>query len=152
MIVLGIDPGSVSGAYAFMDTDDQMIPIVGDLPVANRMVDAAQFSRLVQFFQPKAAIVEQVSAMPKQGATSGFRFGQGVGIIHGVIQASGVAMHLVPASAWKKQYRLTSDKELSRSMAIRLFPLVEGMHLKKHHGRAEALLLAQYLRTQVYKL
>lgn len=152
MIVLGIDPGSVSGAYAFMDTDDDMTPIVGDLPVANRMVDAAQFSRLVHFFQPTAAIVEQVSAMPKQGATSGFRFGQGVGIIHGVIQASGVAMHLVPASAWKKHYRLTSDKELSRSLAIRLFPLVEGLSLKKHHGRAEALLLAHYLRTKVYQL
>ena len=153
MKLLGIDPGSVSGAYALIDTnrskDDPEYAICGDLPVVDGMVNAAEFARIVRELRPDHSLVERVGVMPKQGSVSGFRFGMGVGIIHGVLMAQMIPMHLVPASSWKKVYRLTRDKELSRALAIRMFPATTGLHLMKHHGRAEALLLAHYLKKKV---
>lgn len=150
MLLLGIDPGSVSGAYALLDISaDGRTVHVDDLPVVDRMVDGAEFARIIKRSKPDCAIVEQVSAMPKQGATSGFRFGKGVGIIEGVLLGMGVRTHLVPPSKWKPTLRLSPDKERSRALAIRLFPEAEGLHLKKHHGRAEALLLAYFLQTKI---
>lgn len=151
MILLGIDPGSVSGAYALLDTAEGKIPVVGDLPVADTMVDGAELARVVEAARPHAGIIEQVSAMPKQGARSGFRFGMGVGIAHGVVLGQRVPLHLVTPKKWKTHFQLGADKEKARALAIRLFPAVTGLHLKKHHGRAEALLLAHYLRTVVLK-
>ena len=98
-------------------------------------------------YMPDTAIIEQVSAMPKQGATSGFRFGMGVGLIRGVLAGARIPIIQVPATKWKRFYNLNSDKEKSRALAIRLFPHVSGLALKRHHGRAEALLIANYLRT-----
>ena len=156
MKLLGIDPGSVSGAYAFIDTElarhEPSAVVVGDVPTVNKMVDPAEFARLVRAYGPDYAIVEQVSVMPKQGIVSGFRFGMGCGMIQGVILGCGVPMHLVPASAWKKVYKLSNDKELSRALAIRTFPNVTGLSRKKDHGRAEALLLAQFLKSNILKL
>lgn len=148
MRILGIDPGSVSGAWALLDVTNVGTHIsaeCGDLDVVDRMVDAASFAKLVRHLAPDFAIVENVSAMPKQGATSGFRFGMGVGIIHGVLLACHVRTHLVRASEWKKHFRLSADKELSRALAIRMFPERSNeLRRVKDHGRAEALLIAEF--------
>lgn len=150
MKLLGIDPGSVSGAYAFLQEDTAGRSVqVGDLPVVDRMVNGAEFARLIQQNRPDCAIVELVSAMPKQGSASGFRFGKGAGIIEGILLGLGVRTYLVPPSKWKPTLRLSTDKERSRALAIRLFPDTIGLELKKHHGRAEALLLAYYLQTKI---
>lgn len=150
MLILGIDPGSVSGAYALLNTDPKPgeCPIVADLPVVDRMVNGAEFARILRQAKPDVAIIEQVSAAPKQGVTSSFRFGKGAGIIEGIVLGMGIRLHTVAPSKWKPALRLTTDKEKSRALAIRMFPQVEGLHLKKHHGRAEALLLAHYLQTR----
>lgn len=144
MLIFGVDPGSISGAYAVLDTDTGAA-LVADLPVVDRNVDAAQLARIVREVSPDEAVVERVSAMPGQGVSSVWAFGRSTGLIQGVLLGCGVPVALVTPSVWKRAFNLNKDKERSRELAIRLFPTVEGLNLKKHAGRAEALLLARYL-------
>ena len=157
--VMGIDPGSVSGAYALMDTTPAgtiaksmpgSVVEIGDLPVVDKQVDAASFRDLIQKHRPDIVMLERVSAMPKQGVTSTFNFGVGVGTIRGVVSAMEIALIEVPASKWKKRFNLSQDKERSRHAALTLYP-GQSTHLarKKDHGRAEALLLAHYAKEQL---
>lgn len=145
MKVLGIDPGSVSAAYAYLDTEDPFSPPeVGDVPVVNKMVDAVSFAKIVADNRPDAVIIETVGSMPKQGVSSSFRFGMGCGLLRGVIHGANIPLHEVTPAKWKGHFRLDSDGEKSRARALALYPETEGLNLKKHHGRAEALLLALY--------
>ena len=142
MSALSIDPGAISGAYALLPDDGP--PVVGDLPVADGQLDGAYFGQMVREMNPVYAIVERVASMPKQGVASTFKFGMAVGIIHGVLLASGVPVHLVTPGVWKKHFNLGPDKEQARGLAKRLYPGVIGMDRKKDSGRAEALLLGSY--------
>ena len=139
---IAIDPGAVSGAYAMFA--DGAAQFVGDLPVVDGQVDAVSLAEIVRMFEPQAAVVERVASMPKQGVASTFKFGMAVGIIHGVLLASGVPVHLVTPGVWKKHFNLGPDKEQARGLAKRLYPGVIGMERKKDSGRAEALLLGSY--------
>ena len=142
-ILLSIDPGSVSGAYAVFFDDRE--PHVGDLPVVDKQVNAHAFSGYVEMLNVRSAVVERVHSMPKQGVSSTFKFGVSVGIIHGILAAYEVPVRLVTPAEWKKAMRIGADKEVARALAIRMYPKVEGLHLKKHQGRAEALLLGHYV-------
>jgi hypothetical protein len=142
-MIIGIDPGSVSAAYAILGPEGECVD-VDDVPVVDRMVDAAEFDRIVSFWGPREAIIELVSAFPKQGIASAFRFGVGVGLLRGVLLANGIILHQVSASKWKKHFSLGNDAEKSRALAIRFWPDCEKLSRKKDHGRAEALLLARY--------
>lgn len=143
--LIAIDPGAVSGAYALFASDGQVG--VEDLPVADGQLDAAALARLVRSSRARIAVVERVGAMPKQGVASTFKFGFACGIIHGVLAANGVPIHYVTPGQWKKHYLLAGkDKEGARARAVHLFPQVTGLHLKKHHGRAEALLMGDWFR------
>lgn len=109
------------------------------------MVNAVVWSNIVRETQPDIAIIEQVGPMPKQGASSGFRFGMGVGILRGVVAAHLVPIEQVHSTRWKKFFRLGADKEASRALATRLYPSAAPLlSRKKDHGRAEALLLAHW--------
>jgi Holliday junction resolvasome RuvABC endonuclease subunit len=144
LIILGIDPGAVSAAYGVII--DGVPSVVDDVPTVDRMVNATEWAEIVRGIAPDIAIIEQVGPMPKQGASSGFRFGMGVGLLRGVLAAQQVPLIQTAATKWKKHFRLDSDKEKSRALAIRMFPTMgRSLVLKKHHGRAEALLLAEYL-------
>jgi Holliday junction resolvasome RuvABC endonuclease subunit len=143
--LIAIDPGAISGAYAlFANGKDTQ---VGDLSVVDRQVDAAAFARMIEQAKPAVAVVERVAAMPAQGVASTFRFGVAVGIIQGVLAAHNVPFHLVTPGVWKKSLGLLStDKEASRALAIRLYPSVRGLERKKDQGRAEALLIGHWFR------
>jgi crossover junction endodeoxyribonuclease RuvC len=130
----------VSGAYALLVKNMQ--PIADDIPVVDRQVDAAEWSRIIARLKPDVAVVEQVGAMPGQGTSSMFRFGMGCGLIRGVLAGAGVPIISVTPAKWKKHFSLDSDAEKSRALAIRRFPGVTTLARKKDHGRAEALLLA----------
>lgn len=143
-ILLSIDPGSVSGAYAVFWGSGRE-PLVSDLPVVDGQVNPYAFANLASVLDVKNAVVERVASMPKQGVASTFKFGVSVGIIHGVLAAQMVAIRLVTPSEWKRGMKVGSDKEACRALAIRMYPKVEGLYLKKHHGRAEALLLGHYV-------
>ena len=139
--VLGVDPGAVSGAYGLLRRGDGYL-LVGDIPVVDRQVDAAEWGRLVSMLKPDVAVVEQVGSMPKQGVASTFKFGMGCGLIRGVLAGAGVPIITVTPAKWKKHFSLNNDGEKSRALAIRRFPHVDKLARKKDHGRAEALLMA----------
>ena len=142
MRVLGIDPGSVSGAYGFITPDGA---IVGDLPVADGNVMPGMLFNLVKELQPDVAIVERVSAMPGNGAASMFKFGRAYGCILSVLACAAIRTELTTPTTWKKHFSLPGkDKEKSRELVSRLFPTVKGIERVKDHGRCEALLMAQY--------
>lgn len=137
--VLGVDPGAVSGAYALLGCVETQ---VGDVPIVDRQVNAAEWSRLVRYFSPDVVVIEKVGAMPKQGVSSTFRFGMGAGLIRGVVAGASLPIIDATPTVWKRWFKLDGDPEKSRALAIRRFPQLEGLGLKKNHGRAEALLMA----------
>lgn len=141
--ILGIDPG-LSGAIAFYFPTEPGRITAEDLPVAGNEIDAAQLARRIAQMRPTVAIIEQVNAMPGQGLSSTFKFGQAYGTARGVVQGLGIPLHLKTPNAWKKHFHLDADKEKARALAIRLWPSSTDFKLKKHHGRAEAALLARY--------
>jgi Holliday junction resolvasome RuvABC endonuclease subunit len=140
---LSIDPGAISGAYALFFAGKPVK--VGDLPVVDGQLDGAELGRMVAGMELEAAVVERVASMPKQGVASTFRFGMAVGIIHGVVLANEVPLHLVTPGTWKRYFRLTgTDKDAARALAIRLWPAMQGLSRKKDQGRADALLMGLY--------
>ncbi len=142
-VIMGIDPG-ISGAVAFYHTVVSRVA-VSDMPVAGREVNAAELARMIRTNQPDFAVIEQVHAMPGNGAVSMFNFGRSYGDVRGVIGALGVRLYFVTPQKWKKHFGLSSDKEQSRLRALRMFPAAaESFKLKKHDGRAEAALIALY--------
>ena len=160
MIVLGIDPG-LFGAVAVLTETGHVIgvhdtPIV-QLKINGRMrhdymaSDMAQLIRRAAHWQatdPCCAALEHVNAMPDQGVTSMFTMGRGLGLWQGILAALGVPYVLVRPQRWKALLldgMDRSSKEASRLRAQQLFPGAD-LSLKKHHGRADALLLAEYLR------
>lgn len=146
-LTIGIDPG-LSGAIAFMDADN--VPVVWDLPVIRdkslAWIDGGALQTLIineRAGRHTVAMIERVSAMPKQGVTSSFHFGVGFGSILGVLQALAIPIHFVTPRTWKQSYGLDSDKKAALHKARLLYPEVD-LHLEKHDGRAEALLIARY--------
>lgn len=149
MHILGIDPG-LSGAIATLAQDGTLLALT-DLPVIEqerlKWIDGGRFaSLLMEIPGPKRAIVERVSAMPKQGVASSFNFGVGYGSVLGVLQAMHIPIKLVTPAKWKRDIGLERDKKASLYRARLHWPTAE-LHLEKHHGRAEALLIAEYGRT-----
>lgn len=151
-IIIGIDPG-LSGAIAELDRGTIL---VSDMPTfsvtrgkkTRRFVDPVQLTILLRdLFNPDHIILEEVAAMPGNGAVSMFSFGRSFGVVEGVIGALGIPITYVRPAVWKRAMGLTADKGQSQLLATRLFPLDAGQWpLKKHDGRAEAALLAEYGR------
>jgi len=152
MLIIAIDPG-LTGAVsalrdgAFLGVEDMPTVAKGSGSV-KREVDPAGLKRLIRaWMQPDestTAVLEQVGAMPSQGVSSTFSLGDSYGSARAVIATSTIPLTLVSPVTWKKYFKLDRDKEKSRALAIRLFPSAP-LHLKKHDGRSEALLLALWL-------
>lgn len=142
--ILGIDPG-VSGAIAFFFSETHDRVAVEDVPTVAGEISAHLLADRIKTFGPSIAIIERVSAMPGQGVSSMFGFGVSFGQARGVIGALNIPLHYVTPTKWKKHFRLSSDKEEARELAIRLFPTCAASFArKKDHGRAEAALIARY--------
>jgi crossover junction endodeoxyribonuclease RuvC len=138
--ILGIDPG-VTGAIAMVSP---MVE-VWDMPET-----ALQLALLLDTFDPATtrAYVEQVHSMPKQGVASTFKFGMDYGMLLGILAAMKIPYILVPPSKWKPAMGLRgAEKVESRRKAQELFPTAPLSRVKDH-GRAEALLLAEWGRRQ----
>lgn len=141
--ILGVDPG-LSGAIAFYFPAAPDLIAAEDMPVAAGEVDAATLARRIRQMGPALAVIEQVAARPGQGVSSMFRFGAAYGTARGIVQALGIPTQLVTPNRWKKHFRLDSDKEKSRALALRLWPTSAHFARKKDDGRAEAALLARF--------
>lgn len=151
-LVVGIDPG-VTGAIAIHDGQGVLVE---DLPVmaagkgGQKVRNQINAAALAQFLRPyaseiKIAVVEQVSTMPGQGVASQGSIMRSLGCIEGVLAALGIPVEMVAPVKWKKAMGVTSDKEVSRAAAQRLYPDAP-LARKKDHDRAEAILLATYGR------
>jgi hypothetical protein len=147
-VILGVDPG-LSGAIAGL-TDDGSFDFVADMPVIRDLKLAWIDGRALQTTVAVAlagrsahAVIERVWSMPKQGVSSTFQVGVGFGSILSVLQVMQISVELVTPGVWKKFHSLGKDKRASLHKARLLYPAAE-LHLAKHDGRAEALLIARY--------
>jgi len=162
MIFVGIDPG-LSGAVAM--TDGNAVE-VHDSPSwvvegkhSRHEYDVAGMTQIILAViartENRGSIVaglEAVHSMPKQGVASSFKFGVGLGIWQGILAALGIRHELVTPQRWKKALMNGQGKEKDASIIVaqRLFPTAD-LHLRKHHGRADALLLAEFMRRATAK-
>ena len=149
-IILGVDPGIHGGlAIVAIDTSEQLIDAI-DIPVtgvkAKERVDVHTIHAWLIQHRPKMAFIERAQAMPRQGASSGFKYGRAVGAIESVIELARIPLTIIEPSMWKKWHRLPGkDKEAARQRAIQIFPSAHSMlSRKKDHGRAEAALIALF--------
>lgn len=158
MNILAIDPG-MSGAVAILHRDVIPEPAVMDMPVheltvggkKKRRIDVHQLCENIRPHLPiiDHAVIEHVGAMPGQGVTSSFAFGEAFGLVHGIVVALGIPLTLARPVVWKRAMGVTADKDSSRLMASRLYPGHAHLWSRvKDDGRAEAVLLATwYLRS-----
>ena len=141
MLIVGIDPG-MRGAVALIYDDDSVF--IEDMPILGKEVNGAALVVTLKEFTPDHAWLESVNSFG-MGRQSAFNFGQGVGVIKGVLAALNIPYTLVTPATWKKHFKLGRNKDASRAAAIRLYPKsAEMFKLKKHEGRAEATLIAAY--------
>ena len=141
MLVIGIDPG-ISGSICFFK-DGKVVDIIEMPNMAEgkknkRQVNGAQIyneisSRIKNFSKEDIKVViEQVSAMPGQGVTSMFNFGQSFGVLKGICSAMQLPMYFVRPAKWKKYFNLiNSEKDASRTKAIQIFPYISSQLSKK---------------------
>ena len=162
MLIIGIDPG-ITGAICFFE-DRKIIdliemPNMADGKKNKRQVNGAQvyneiFERIKNYNKKDIKVViEQVSAMPGQGVTSMFNFGQSFGVLKGICSAMQLPMYFVRPVKWKKYFGLiNSEKDASRTKAIEIFPYVsEKLSRKKDANKADAILIASFF-FETYKI
>jgi len=155
MLIIAIDPG-ISGSLCFFE-EGKIIDIIEMPNMAagkknKRQVNGAQIyneiSLRIKNFQKNdiKVVIEQVSAMPGQGVTSMFNFGQSFGVLKGICSAMQLPMYFVRPAKWKKYFNLiNSKKDASRTKAIEIFPYISAqLSKKKDSNKADAILLASF--------
>ena len=156
MKILGVDPG-IRGGLAIIEINDGAAPRLVeaiDIPVvgegAKERVDVIALQTWIGDHKPQHAYIERAQAMPKQGASSGFKYGRAVGAPEAALTCCKIPMTVIEPSAWKKLHHLHGkDKEGSRQRALQLFPSAHGMLArKKDHGRAESELGSRLIGVQ----
>ena len=162
MLIIGIDPG-ISGSICFFQ-DGKIIDVV-EMPTMTegkknkKQVNGSQIfneisDRITKLDKKDIrVIIEQVSAMPGQGVTSMFNFGQSFGILKGICSAMQLPMYFVRPAKWKKYFNLiNSEKDASRTRAIEIFPYFSGqLSRKKDSNKADAILIASFYY-ETYKI
>ena len=155
MLIIGIDPG-ISGSICFFEDgkilDVVEMPTMTDGKKNKRQVNGSQIyneiSKRIEHCNKTdiKVIIEQVSAMPGQGVTSMFNFGQSFGILKGICSAMQLPMFFVRPAKWKKYFNLiNSQKDASRTKAIEIFPYFSAqLSKKKDNNKADAILIASF--------
>ena len=155
MLIIAIDPG-ISGSLCFFEDGK----IIGLLEMPNmaegkknkKQVNGAQIyneilSKIKNYEKKNIKVViEQVSAMPGQGVTSMFNFGQSFGVLKGICSAMQLSMHFVRPAKWKKYFGLIkTEKDKSRTKVIEIFPYISSqLSRKKDSNKADAILIASF--------
>ena len=153
MKIIGIDPG-LSGAIAVLEDKKVLgiyeMPVMAEGKKNKRQLNSAQLVNIIKSNIIKsdeiAVVVEQVNAMPGQGVTSMFNFGQTFGAIKGVCAALELPIFFVGPSKWKKYFDLiNSSKDSSRTKAIEMYPsLSSQLTKKKDVNKSDAILIARF--------
>lgn len=161
MIIAGVDPG-FSGAIAIISNKGN-IPIAFNVPLIKGVkgkkdeINEVELRKILSSTYDGESInhvfIESVHSMPKQGVSSMFRFGMSWGLVRGICGGLQIPYTLIPSQVWKKAIMgdvvksgdKVKDKYLSVVKVEELFPDV-SLPLKKDHGKADAILLAEYGR------
>ena len=155
MLIIGIDPG-ISGSICFL-LDGKILEVL-EMPTMaegkknKKQINGSQIyneiNRIINEIQNQEVrvVIEQVSAMPGQGVTSMFNFGQSFGILKGICSAMQLSMYFVRPAKWKKYFNLiNSEKDASRTKAIEIFPYFSTqLSKKKDANKADAILIASF--------
>ena len=153
MIIVGIDPG-ITGAISILE--NKKILEVYDTPTMidgkknKRQVNGAQVTNIIKerlnSNKEIIVVVEKVNAMPGQGVTSMFNFGQSFGVIKGICSALSVPIYFVRPAQWKKHFNLIkTNKDASRTKVIEVYPKISSkLSRKKDSNKADAILIARY--------
>ena len=162
MLIIGIDPG-ISGSICFFENGKILevieMPTMTDGKKIKKQVNGSQIyneisKRIVKIDKNEIrVIIEQVSAMPGQGVTSMFNFGQSFGILKGICSGMQLSMYFVRPTRWKKYFNLiNSEKDASRTKAIEIFPYFSSqLSKKKDANKADAILISSFYY-ETYKL
>lgn len=151
--IIGIDPGA-AGAVAILEDDGNLVHVF-DMPSvevvsggkAKRRVSPEMLAAELRLYadQGAVAVVEQVGAMPGQGVSSMFAFGQAFGIVLGVLAGLAIPTSTVTPARWKKTLQLNAGKDASRAKAAQLWPAhAKEFSRVKDDGKAEAALIAKW--------
>ena len=162
MLIIGIDPG-ISGSICFFE-DGKILDVINmptmiDGKKNKKQVNGSQIYNEISKRIKKTGdqnirvVIEQVSAMPGQGVTSMFNFGQSFGILKGICSAMQLPMYFVRPAKWKKYFNLiNSEKDASRTRAIEIFPYFSSqLSKKKDANKADAILIASFYH-ETYKI
>ena len=162
MLIIGIDPG-ISGAICFFQngeiSDVIDMPSMADGKKNKRQINSQQVfnevsERIINIPKKEIIVViEQVSAMPGQGVTSMFNFGQSFGVLKGICSAMQLSMYFVRPAKWKKYYGLIkTEKDASRTKVIEIFPYISSkLSKKKDSNKADAILIANFFNNTYQK-
>ena len=153
MIIIGIDPG-VSGGISILENKKVIeifdMPTMIDGKKNKKQVNGAQVTNIIKERlrdeKEIIVVVEQVNAMPGQGVTSMFNFGQSFGVIKGICSALSLPIYLVRPTKWKKHFNLIkTNKDASRTKVIQTYPGISSqLSKKKDSNKADAILIARY--------
>ena len=153
MIIIGIDPG-ISGAISIVE--NKKILEVYDTPTMidgkknKKQINSAQVTNIIKESLNRdkevIVVVEHVNAMPGQGVTSMFNFGQSFGVIKGICAALNLPIYFIRPTKWKKHFNLIkTNKDASRTKVIEVYPEISSkLQRKKDSNRADAILIALY--------
>ena len=162
MLIIGIDPG-ITGAICFFEDgeikDVIEMPNMAEGKKNKRQINGPQVYNEIETRikgrskKEISVVVEKVSAMPGQGVTSMFNFGQSYGVIKGICSAMQLPIHFVTPAKWKKYFNLIkTEKDASRTKAIEIFPYFSpNLSRKKDSNKADAILIASFFNNS-YKL
>ena len=153
MIIIGIDPG-VSGAICILTdgkiTEIYEMPTMIDGKKNKKQVNGAEITNIInkELVNEKDinVVIEHVSAMPGQGVTSMFNFGQSFGVLKGICAALKLPVHFIRHVKWKKHFNLiNTEKDASRTKVIEVFPYISSkISKKKDANKADAILIARF--------
>ena len=153
MKIIGIDPGLI-GAIAVLENNKVKeifdVPVMPEGKKNKRQLNSAQLVKMLKDIsynkEETVVVVENVSAMPGQGVTSMFNFGQTFGAIKGICAALGLPIFFVRPAKWKKHFDLiNSSKDASRTKAIEMYPSIsDQLSKKKDVNKSDAILIARF--------
>tara|TARA_B100001027_G_scaffold206216_1_gene169606 strand:+ start:766 stop:1263 length:498 start_codon:yes stop_codon:yes gene_type:complete len=155
MIIVGIDPG-IAGAICFFSNGNVIdvidMPTMAEGKKNKKQVNGRQIFNEIKSIKSRflneniSVVVEQVSAMPGQGVTSMFNFGQSFGVIKGICSAMELPIYYVRPAKWKKYFNLiNSEKDASRTKVIEMFPKISHkLSRKKDNNKADSILIAKF--------
>jgi len=153
MIIFGIDPG-ISGAISILENKKVIdifdMPTMIDGKKNKRQVNGSQVTNIIKEKlngnKEIVVVVEHVNAMPGQGVTSMFNFGQSFGVLKGICAALSIPIYLVRPAKWKKHFNLiNTNKDASRTKVIQTYPEISSqLSRKKDSNKADAILIARY--------